>query len=81
MALISLLTVFYCILIVINKSITKRGCETTSSNGRLKGLSCLKGNFLEQFLGEGVMVTSPFYPAEAPKGAGLNLVTLSRSER
>jgi hypothetical protein len=29
----------------------------------LKGLSCLKRKFLEQFLGEGVMVTSPSYPA------------------
>jgi len=27
------------------------------------------------------MVTSPSYPVEAPQNAGLNLVTLSRSER
>ena len=36
--------------------------KAASCEGRLKGLSCMKGNFHVQFLGEGVAATSPPYP-------------------
>ena len=37
--------------------------EAASLTGGLNGLSCLRGNSHEQFLGGGVAVTSPCYPA------------------
>src|SRR5207302_9170939 len=37
--------------------------EAVSCKGRLKGSSCMKGNFHVQFLGEGVAATPPPYPA------------------
>ena len=42
--------------------------ETASREGRLKGLSCMKGNFHVQFLGEGVAATPPPYPARRRRG-------------
>src|SRR5262249_35416665 len=39
--------------------------ETASFTGRLKGLSCLRGNSHEQFLGGGTAVTPSCYPAIA----------------
>jgi len=38
-------------------------CETASLTGRWRGVSCLRGNSPEQFLGGGVAATSPRYPA------------------
>ena len=36
--------------------------KAASCEGRSRGLSCMKGNFHVQFLGEGVAATSPPYP-------------------
>src|SRR5208337_2901575 len=36
--------------------------KAASCKGRSRGLSCMKGNFHVQFLGEGVAATSPPYP-------------------
>src|SRR5271166_5448206 len=36
--------------------------KAASCEGRPRGLSCMKGNFHVQFLGEGVAATSPPYP-------------------
>ena len=47
----------------IVKATQERGCETASRNGRLKGLSCMKGNCHVQFLGGGAAATPPCYPA------------------
>ena len=38
---------------------------TAFRKGRLQGLSCLKGNFHEQFLGGWVGAIPPGYPADA----------------
>ena len=38
-------------------------CAAASRKGRLKGLSCIKGNFHVQFLGGGAALPPPCYPA------------------
>src|SRR5437762_675134 len=47
------------------------------ARGVCEGLSCMKGNFHVQFLGEGAAVTPPPYPAEGdpswPMGQGESL--------
>ena len=40
------------------------GCRTASSEGRLQGSSCMRGNAPVQFLGEGVVATPSPYPTD-----------------
>ena len=52
--------------------------EAASREGRLKGLSCMRGNSHVQFLGEGVAATPPPYPARMEKDAAGYLSLLSQ---
>src|SRR4051812_9190642 len=57
----------------------RRG-EAASREGRWKGLSCMNGNIHVQFLGEGVAVTPPPYPARMEKDALGNLKRWKNSD-